>query len=99
MHLRCIDRCLSHPNCKFCFAQNKHDSMHNGKCLLYTGCDVTRTTLKTGRTFVIVPKYNVSRRKTTTTSATTAVATTMTTTAASNAGNAITASMLRFISS
>ena len=94
MHLHCIEKCLANPKCKYCFVQNKKDGIKGGKCQLFTGCDTTRLSSKTGRTFAIVPKYTSTATTTTTTSqATTTVPTSSVSTAAGKALAVVTTPM------
>ena len=88
MHLLCIEKCMATAKCKFCFVQNKKDGVKNGKCQLFSACDITRRPGKSGRTFVIVATPVATRPvpshclpTTTTTSTTTSTAETTTTTA------------------
>ena len=88
MHLKCIDDCIATEKCKYCFVQNKQDGVKNGKCQLFSDCDVIVPTpnTKSGRTFAIVARIETTvptttmTRKTTTAIVQLATTTTLATT-------------------
>ena len=67
MHLRCISRCTTTKNCKYCFVQNEKDGIKNGKCQLYSHCDKLQTSVKRGRLYVIRIRTTTTAKPTTTT--------------------------------
>ena len=73
MHLKCIDSCIANDKCKYCFVQNKVDGVKNGKCQLFSDCEVIASTpnSKSGRTFAIVARTETTEAATTTVIATT----------------------------
>ena len=56
MHLKCIEKCIANDKCKYSFVQNKVDGVKNGKCQLFSDCDVIASSpnSRSGRTFAIV---------------------------------------------